>query len=155
LVFEVLEKESSTNTAFLASNTTTGNQEKENVFSPLLVLTQVNNNAQNHKTIKKESGLYHFAILLPERRFLASFLRHIQKNLDSQYYEGMADHGVSESIYIHDPDFNGIEFYRDRLPSEWRWNGEKVHMVTEPLDVKDMLTQNPYEMWRDCPLTRL
>jgi catechol 2,3-dioxygenase len=83
------------------------------VFSPLLVLTQVNNNAQNHKTIKKEAGLYHFAMLLTERRFLASFLRHIQKNLDSQYYEGMADHGVSESIYIHDPDFNGIEFYRD------------------------------------------
>lgn len=151
LGFEVLERESSTNTTFLASNTTTGNQEKENVFSPLLVLTPVNNNAQNHKTIKKEAGLYHFAILLPERRFLASFLRHIQKNLDSQYYEGMADHGVSESIYIHDPDFNGIEVYRDRLPPEWRWNGDKVHMVTKPLDVKGMLTQNPYEMWKGLP----
>lgn len=73
------------------------------------------------------------------------------KNLDSQYYEGMADHNVSESIYIHDPDSNGIEFYRDGLPSEWRWNGGKVRMVTEPLDVKEMLTQNPYEMWEGLP----
>ena len=151
LGFKVLEKESSTKTTFLASNTTSGNQEKDHVYSPLLVLTQANNNTKNHKNIKKEAGLYHFAILLPERRFLASFLRHMQKNLDSQYYEGIANHGVSESIYIHDPDFHGIEVYADRLPSEWRWNGDKVHMVTEPLDVKGMLTHNPTEMWGGLP----
>ena len=57
----------------------------------------------------------------------------MQNYLDSQHFEGMADHGVSESIYIHDPDFNGIEIYRDRLPSEWIWNGNEVHMVTDPL----------------------
>jgi catechol 2,3-dioxygenase len=45
-------------------------------------------------------------------------LRHITNNLDSKYHEGMADHSVSESVYIHDPDFIGIEIYRDRSPSE-------------------------------------
>jgi catechol 2,3-dioxygenase len=94
---------------------------------PLLALTEINNYEYNNNTsdkkikikIKKEAGLYHFAILLPERKYLASFLLHMQDSLDSQNYEGMADHGVSESIYIHDPDFNGIEIYSDRSPSEW------------------------------------
>jgi catechol 2,3-dioxygenase len=87
------------------------------------------------------AGLYHFAILLPERRYLGYFLKHIQKNLNSKYYEGMADHAVSESIYIHDPDFNGIEVYRDRDPSEWKWKDHTVHMVTEPLNVKSLLKE--------------
>ncbi|MER5174977.1 MAG: glyoxalase, partial [Candidatus Nitrosocosmicus sp.] len=118
--------------------------------SPLLVLTQLNNdNGINHfSNVKKEAGLYHFAILLPERKYLASFLCHLQKNLDTQYYEGMADHAVSESIYIHDPDYNGIEIYRDRLPSEWKWNGNKIHMVTEPLHVTNLLNQNSNEIWK-------
>jgi catechol 2,3-dioxygenase len=119
----------------------------------LLALTQIDNDnvILNHKSIRKESGLYHFAILLPERKNLAAFLRHIQKNLDPQFYEGMADHAVSESIYIHDPDYNGIEVYRDRLPSQWKWNGDKVYMVTDPLDVKDLFTQNPNEKWTVLP----
>ena len=63
----------------------------------------------------------------------------------------MADHAVSESIYLHDPDYNGIEVYRDRLPSQWKWNGDKVYMVTEPLDVKDLFIQNPNEKWTGLP----
>jgi hypothetical protein len=73
LVFEVLEKESSTNTAFLASNTTTGNQEKENVFSPLLVLTQINNKAQNHKTIKKRIGAISFCNTVARKEIFGIF----------------------------------------------------------------------------------
>jgi catechol 2,3-dioxygenase len=88
---------------------------------------------------------------LPERKDLASFLRHIQKNLDPQFFEGMADHAVSESIYIHDPDYNGIEIYRDRLASQWKWKGDKVYMVTDPLDVKDLFIQNTDEMWTQLP----
>ena len=75
----------------------------------------------------------------------------MQENLDPTFFEGMADHAVSESIYIHDLDYNGIEVYRDRLPSEWIWNGDKVHMVTEPLDVKDLFNQNPHEGWTVLP----
>ena len=88
------------------------------------------------------AGLYHFAILLPERRHLSYFLKHIQKNLNPEYYEGMTDHAVSESIYIHDPDFNGIEVYRDRDPSEWQWKDHTVHLVTEPLNVQNLLKES-------------
>jgi catechol 2,3-dioxygenase len=159
LGFKVLKDKSTPNTAFLTAavnNTKTNmiseNKNKEKI-SPLLVLTQIDNQNAifNHKTIRKESGLYHFAILLPDRKFLASFLRHIQKNLDPRFYEGMADHAVSESIYIHDLDYNGIEIYRDRLPSQWKWNGDKVYMVTDPLDVKDLFKQNPDEIWTELP----
>jgi catechol 2,3-dioxygenase len=119
----------------------------------LLVLNQIDNDDAilNHKIVRKESGLYHFAILLPERKNLASFLRHMQKNLDPQFYEGMAYHAVSESIYLHDPDYNGIEVYRDRLPSQWKWNQDKVYMVTKSLDVKDLFIQNPDEKWTELP----
>jgi catechol 2,3-dioxygenase len=54
----------------------------------------------------------------------------------------MADHAVSESIYLHDPDFNRIEVYRDRDPSEWKWKGNTVHMVTETLNVQDLLKES-------------
>jgi catechol 2,3-dioxygenase len=75
----------------------------------------------------------------------------MQDYLDCQNYEGMADHGESESIYIHDPDFNGIEIYRDRSPSEWIWNGNKVHMVTNPLNVKDLQRQDVNETCNGLP----
>ncbi len=152
LGFRILKKESDKKIAFLVSDALTEGKDKSSP-SPLLVLTQLNNdNIINHSiNVKKEARLYHFAILLPERKYLASFLRHIQKNLDPQYYEGMADHAVSESIYIHDPDYNGIEIYRDRSPSEWKWNGNKIHMVTEPLHVTNLLNQYSNEIWKALP----
>ena len=145
LGFKILKDKSFANTVTISEN-------KEKI-SPLLVLTQIDDDDAilKHKSKRKESGLYHFAILLSERKFLASFLRHVQKNLDPQFYEGMADHAVSESIYVHDPDYNGIEIYRDRLPSQWKWNGNKVFMVTDPLNVKDLLIQNPDEKWTELP----
>ena len=121
----------------------------------LVALTELNDNAVSmfrHKP--RVSGLYHFAILLPERRYLAYFLKHIQKNLDREYYEGMADHAVSESIYIHDPDFNGIEVYSDRDPKEWKWKDHSVHMVTEPLNVKDLFKEAIIDVdnkWNELP----
>ncbi len=155
LGFRVLKGESTTNTAFLASDADTNITFRERKkVSPLLVLTEIDKNGNNdvkHKSIKREAGLYHFAILLQDRKFLAAFLRHMQKNLDPRFFEGMADHAVSESIYLHDPDYNGIEIYRDRLPSEWTWNGNKVYMVTESLDVKDLFIQNPHDMWTGLP----
>lgn len=151
LGFEVIEKRPNNKTAFLTS---TPNNEGKNIPSPLLALTETNNNnnsISSSNKIKKEAGLYHFAILLPERKFLAMFLRHIKNNLDSKYHEGMADHGVSESIYIHDPDFNGIEIYRDRSPSEWKWNNNKVDMVTKALNIEDLLSQNQQGIWSGLP----
>lgn len=116
--------------------------DKDSLMS-LVVLSELKGNVTSKLQHKpRVAGLYHFAILLPGRRFLSHFLKHIQKNLNPEYYEGMADHAVSESIYLHDPDFNGIEVYRDRSPSEWKWIDHTVHMVTEPLDVQDLLKES-------------
>ena len=145
LGFKIVRRES--NTAFLSSDI------KNSSFF-LIALTELNNALKAQRKRKQRvAGLYHFAILLPERRYLSYFLKHIQKNLLTEYYEGMADHAVSESIYIHDPDFNGIEVYRDRAPSEWKWNDHTVHMVTEPLDVQGLLKESIDENneWNELP----
>jgi catechol 2,3-dioxygenase len=86
------------------------------------------------------TGLYHFAILYPNRRELArAFKRLIDLDVP---IDGASDHGVSEAIYLRDPDQNGIEIYADRDPSEWPRdaNGE-LRMVTEPLDFESLLSE--------------
>jgi catechol 2,3-dioxygenase len=85
-------------------------------------------------------GLYHFAILYPSRRELAVAVKRV---LDSGWpIDGAADHGVSEAIYLHDPDRNGIELYRDRDRSEWRTSADgSLLMPTEPLDLQDLLAE--------------
>ena len=146
LGFKIVRQEDKT--AFLSSSI-------NNDSSILVVLTEIKNIATPYKFQHKPriAGLYHFAILLPERRHLGYFLRHIQKNLDSEYYEGMADHAVSESIYLHDPDLNGIEVYSDRDPTEWKWKENTVYMITEPLKVQDLLKEssNVNNEWNELP----
>ncbi len=130
LGFTVLEIDSSGDLAYLGPAESTLGK-----LSALLVLDQVDGDKNAYSTNKerREAGLYHFAILLPERKSLHHFFIIFRITLDLQFYEGMADHAVSESIYLHDPDYIGIEVYRDRKPSEWKWTHEhKVHMVTEP-----------------------
>jgi catechol 2,3-dioxygenase len=146
LGFKTIRQESKT--AFLSSSLSSDTN--SSLF--LIALTELKDVLKPQRK-QRVSGLYHFAILLPERRYLAYFLKHIKKNLSPEYYEGMADHAVSESIYIHDPDFNGIEIYRDRQPSEWKWKDHTVHMVTEPLNVKDLLKDSiPVDNeWNDLP----
>jgi len=83
-------------------------------------------------------GLYHFAILFPNRRRLAETLKRL---LDANYpLDGSADHGVSEAIYLSDPDGNGVELYTDRPIKEWPKdiNG-RLQMKTEPLDLNKLL----------------
>ncbi len=84
------------------------------------------------------TGLYHFAILYPNRRELArAFKRLIDMGIP---IDGAADHGVSEAIYLRDPDGNGIEVYADRDPSEWpRDSSGELRMVTEPLDFDSLM----------------
>lgn len=97
------------------------------------------------------TGLYHFAILVPTRRDLARSLIHLlQVGLP---FPGQADHAVSEALYLTDPDGNGIEIYRDRPRVEWTWRGDRVHMVTEPLDVRGMLAEaaDDQEPWAGLP----
>lgn len=84
------------------------------------------------------TGLYHFAILYPTRKELA---KAVKKLAEVGYpLEGAADHGVSEAIYLRDPDDNGVELYVDRPQAEWKkdFKGEVV-MVTEPLDIENLM----------------
>ena len=84
------------------------------------------------------TGLYHLAILYPTRATLADALRRLLAANIS--LDGAADHGVSEALYLHDPDLNGVELYWDRPESEWPHdaNGNLV-MYTHPLDLKSLL----------------
>lgn len=86
------------------------------------------------------AGLYHLAILYPERRDLAQALRWL---VDANYpLDGASDHSVSEALYLRDPDGNGVELYRDRPEEEWpRTPDGGLAMVTEPLDVRDLLAE--------------
>lgn len=87
------------------------------------------------------TGLYHVAILYPSRAELADALRRV---LDAGIpLEGAADHGVSEAIYLRDPDGNGVELYRDRPRAEWPIVNGKLNMVTEPLDLDELLAELP------------
>ena len=154
LGFDVIETESDEKTAFLSPSQSISNSVNNDINNvPVLVaLTKIEcKNVSQVATRKREAGLYHFAILLPERKFLAAILRHIQNNLDRSYYEGLADHGMSEAIYIHDPDFNGIEIYTDRLPSTWQLNKNKDNMVTIPLNVESLLKEYEGITWDGLP----
>ena len=90
-------------------------------------------------------GLYHFALRLPSRAALARFTRHAA---DVGARMGMADHLVSEAVYLSDPDGHGIEIYADRPRSQWQRRGRQLVMGTEPLNVADLLAQigdGPFE----------
>jgi catechol 2,3-dioxygenase len=84
------------------------------------------------------TGLYHVAILYPTRAALADALRRLQTA--GIPLDGASDHGVSEALYLRDPDGNGVELYWDRPEAEWprRPNGE-LNMGTEPLNLEDLL----------------
>lgn len=99
----------------------------------------------------RRAGLYHFAILLPERKYLADMLLNLRNYQDQVHFDGFADHLVSESIYIRDPDFNGIEIYRDRPASEWNWHGNQIEMATLPLGINDLVRDATDKGWREMP----
>jgi len=86
------------------------------------------------------TGLYHLAILYPTRAELADALRRL---IDADIpLEGAADHGVSEALYLRDPDGNGVELYWDRPREQWPQAAQGgLAMVTRPLDLKDLLAQ--------------
>jgi catechol 2,3-dioxygenase len=84
------------------------------------------------------TGLYHVAILYPDRASLADALRRLQRA--GIPLDGAADHGVSEALYLRDPDENGLELYRDRPVEEWpRAPDGSLRMFTRPLDVDALL----------------
>jgi catechol 2,3-dioxygenase len=93
-------------------------------------------------------GLYHFAILLPDRAALGRVLRHLS---EAGEYAGTSDHFVSEAVYLTDPDGLGIEVYADRARGGWRYEGRQLFMQTEPLNVAEVLASAGGEKWTGIP----
>jgi catechol 2,3-dioxygenase len=85
---------------------------------------------------RRATGLYHQAILFPSRLDLAHALARLAEARWS--LDGVADHLVSEALYLSDPDGNGIELYRDRPRDEWRYDGAQLQMATLPLDLRSL-----------------
>ena len=93
-------------------------------------------------------GLYHFAILLPDRAALGRLIGHLADLGESM---GAADHLVSEAIYLTDPDGLGIEVYADRPREEWKHEGRQLSMDTQALDVPDLLREAGGVAWTGMP----
>jgi len=89
---------------------------------------------------KNSTGLFHTAILYPTRKDLAAIL---QRLIDKNYpLNGAADHGVSEALYLDDPDDNGVELYWDRPKDQWPYREDgSLNMYTHPLDTEDLLSE--------------
>jgi catechol 2,3-dioxygenase len=93
-------------------------------------------------------GLYHYALLLPDRHSLGRFLRHLAEIGERA---GMSDHLVSEALYLNDPDGLGIEVYADRPRGSWRQQDRQLVMATNPLDVDGVLAAAGDERWTGMP----
>ena len=96
--------------------------------------------ADGHPPAPGTTGLYHVAIRYPDRKTLADALRRlIEAGIPLQ---GASDHGVSEALYLADPDGNGIELYRDRPRAEWPFDAQgHLQMVTRRLDLDALLAE--------------
>jgi catechol 2,3-dioxygenase len=87
------------------------------------------------------TGLYHYALLVPDRESLAA--AYLTLGGKGVVFEGYADHQVSEALYLSDPEANGIEIYSDRPRSEWKFDEGGVEMTTQPLDLDSLIKELP------------
>lgn len=93
-------------------------------------------------------GLYHFAILLPDRAALGRFAAHL---FAKGVRAGMADHLVSEALYLSDPDGLGIEVYVDRPRDSWQYQDREFAMTTDPLDISSVIDAGQGRPWDGMP----
>lgn len=93
-------------------------------------------------------GLYHYAILLPDRASLGRFIIHLSA---TGIRAGASDHLVSEALYLQDPDGLGIEVYADRPRETWRYEGRQLAMDTKPLDTADLVRAAGGQPWAGMP----
>lgn len=90
--------------------------------------------------LRKSPGLFHTAILYPNRKDLATILMRLREA--NYHITGASDHGVSEAIYLDDPDGNGVELYWDRPKDQWPLKADgSLEMYTKSLDMKDLLDE--------------
>lgn len=133
--FKVLNKEG--NVAYLTADGKT----------PLLILEEVKDAVIT--PAQSASGLYHFALLLPSRESLGSFLNHLAKE---GVKLGQADHLVSEALYVYDPDHHGIEIYRDRPRDSWNFDLDgHVKMASDPIDMESLMNDGKSVEWNGLP----
>jgi catechol 2,3-dioxygenase len=126
--------------------TETGNLElielgfKKNSSDDKLPLLTLKHDPEARDAPPASAGLFHFAILVPDRKSLASTFVALEKS--NVLFDGFADHLVSESLYLHDPEQNGIEIYRDRPRNEWQ-HDQKGHVImdTLPLDLESVMKE--------------
>jgi catechol 2,3-dioxygenase len=93
-------------------------------------------------------GLYHFAVLLPDRAALGRFITHL---MELGLRAGMSDHLVSEAVYLQDPDNLGIEVYADRPRESWKHVDRELSMTTAPLDVHAVVAEARGQPWTGAP----
>jgi catechol 2,3-dioxygenase len=93
-----------------------------------------------HPPAPGTTGLFHTAILYPTRAALADALHRVLEA--GIQLDGASDHGVSEALYLRDPDQNGVELYRDRVEAEWPCNPDgSLAMFTRKLDIEDLMRE--------------
>ncbi|QRZ14979.1 VOC family protein [Paracoccus methylovorus] len=113
------------------------------------VLLELRRDTAARRRSAREAGLFHTAFLLPERGDLARWTRHA---IDTRAaVVGASDHDVSEALYLSDQEGNGVEIYADRPASSWTWKDGEVHMVTEQLDLDDLLATTEGRQWQGVP----
>ncbi len=115
-------------------------------FRCLAVLEQIEGRPE--ATPRAHLGLYHFAILLPNRSSLGQFVRHLG---ELGVRAGAGDHLVSEAFYLTDPDGHGIEVYADRPRESWMREGRELVMATDPVDIEGLLAASEGERWNGMP----
>jgi catechol 2,3-dioxygenase len=108
--------------------------------------------------IKKQprtTGLYHFALLLPNRKELGKMLNHFIKNQIP--LQGASDHGISEAIYLSDPEGNGIEIAADTDPKTWKWVTGQLDVFSDngPMDVKAVINASQNEIFEKLPFNTI
>ncbi|MCF6367568.1 VOC family protein [Rhizobium halophilum] len=97
----------------------------------------------------REAGLFHTAFLLPSRADLGRWIKHAMKS--KAPVVGASDHGVSEALYLSDPEGNGVEIYADRPVLSWQWKDGLVDMPSDPLDIDALVDASGGEEWNGFP----
>jgi catechol 2,3-dioxygenase len=114
----------------------------------LLTLHQLDNASKRQP---RTTGLYHFALLVPNRKELGKILKHFMQN--HVPLQGASDHGISEAIYLSDPEGNGIEIAADTDPTSWKWVNDQLDVFSDngPMDVKAVLEGSSNEVFDQLP----
>ena len=115
------------------------------------VLLELRRDARARFRLPRDAGLFHTAFLLPSRADLGGWIRHVARNRVP--IEGVADHGVSEAVYLADPEGNGVEVYSDRPHHTWAWSDGAVAMRTDPLDTEALMRDAGPLPWDGVPET--